>query len=44
MRVMAFTNRIETRPFHKAATLADYISPEELATPRNAARGKLGVA
>lgn len=32
------------RPFHEAADLADFVTPEELATPREGERGRLGVA
>jgi hypothetical protein len=35
---------IEIRPFYEAADLADFVTPEELATPREGERGKLGVA
>jgi hypothetical protein len=35
---------IELRPFLEAADLADFVTPEELATPRGGERGKLGVA
>ena len=35
---------MELRPFMEAADLADYVSPQELATPRKGDRGKLGVA
>ena len=35
---------IEIRPFYEAADLAEYLTPEELSTPREGARGKLGVA
>lgn len=35
---------IEIRPFYEAADLADYVTPEELANPRQGERGKLGVA
>jgi hypothetical protein len=35
---------IEIRPFMEAADLADFVTPEELATPRDGTRGKLGVA
>ena len=35
---------IEIRPFFEAADLADFVTPEELATPRSGERGKLGVA
>lgn len=35
---------IEIRPFFEAADLAGYVTPEELSTPRDGIRGKLGVA
>jgi hypothetical protein len=35
---------IEIRPFLEAADLAEFLTPEELATPRDGTRGKLGVA
>ena len=35
---------MELRPFMEAADLAEYVTPEELATPRKGDRGKLGVA
>ena len=35
---------VEIRPFYEAADLAEYLTPEELATPRDGERGKLGVA
>jgi hypothetical protein len=35
---------IEIRPFYEVADLADFVTPEELANPRTAERGKLGVA
>ena len=35
---------VEIRPFFEAADLAGFVSPEELATPREGERGKLGVA
>jgi hypothetical protein len=35
---------MEIRPFYEAADLADFVTPEELATPRDGIRGKLGVA
>ena len=41
---MLGTSGVEIRPFYEAADLADYLTPEELATPRDGARGKLGVA
>lgn len=37
-------NEIELRPFMEAADLAEYVTPEELATPRAGERGRLGVA
>lgn len=37
-------SEIELRPFYEAEDLADYITPEELAAPRDGERGKLGVA
>jgi hypothetical protein len=42
--VMAGRNVMEIRPFYEAADLADFVTPEELATPREGERGKLGVA
>lgn len=42
--VMPRRNVMEIRPFYEAADLADFITPEELATPREGDRGKLGVA
>ena len=35
---------MEIRPFYEAADLAEFITPEELGTPRDGERGKLGVA
>ena len=35
---------VEIRPFYEAADLAEYLTPEELSTPREGERGKLGVA
>lgn len=35
---------MEIRPFYEAEDLAEFITPEELATPRDGERGKLGVA
>ena len=35
---------MEIRPFYEAADLADFLTPEELSTPREGERGKLGVA
>lgn len=37
-------SEIEIRPFYEAADLAEFVTPEELATPRDGDRGKLGVA
>jgi hypothetical protein len=37
-------SEIEIRPFFEAADLADFVTPEELANPREGERGKLGVA
>jgi hypothetical protein len=37
-------SEIEIRPFYEAEDLAEYVTPEELATPREGTRGKLGVA
>lgn len=37
-------SEIEIRPFYEAADLADFVTPEELATVRDGDRGKLGVA
>lgn len=35
---------MEIRPFYEAEDLAAFMTPEELAAPRDGARGKLGVA
>jgi hypothetical protein len=37
-------SEIEIRPFYEAADLADFLTPEDLSTPRDGERGKLGVA
>src|SRR5262245_20737735 len=37
-------SEIEIRPFFEAADLAEFVTPEELSTPREGTRGKLGVA
>jgi hypothetical protein len=37
-------SEIEIRPFFEAADLGDFVTPEELAAPRDGERGKLGVA
>ena len=41
---MSGPSEIEIRPFFEAADLAEFLTPEELATPRDGERGKLGVA
>ena len=35
---------MEIRPFYEAADLAEFVTPEELAAPRDGERGTLGVA
>jgi hypothetical protein len=42
--VMPGKTGIEIRPFYEAADLAEFVTPEELAKPREGERGKLGVA
>ena len=37
-------SEIETRPLYEATDLAEFLTPEELSTPRDGERGKLGVA
>ena len=37
-------SEMEIRPFYEAADLAEFMTPEELAAPREGERGKLGVA
>src|SRR5262245_13627446 len=37
-------SEIEIRPFYEAADLAEFLTPEEVSTPRDGERGKLGVA
>jgi len=37
-------SKLEIRPFFEAVDLAEFLTPEELATPREGARGTLGVA
>lgn len=37
-------SEIEIRPFYEAADLADFVTSEELSTPRAGERGKVGVA
>ena len=41
---MAGPSAIELWPFLEAEDVAEYLEPEELAAPRDGARGKLGVA
>jgi hypothetical protein len=36
--------RSKSGPFYEAAVMAEYLTPEELAAPREGERGKLGVA
>jgi hypothetical protein len=38
------TTEMEIRPFYEAEDLAAFVTPEELARPRDGVRGKLGVA
>jgi len=42
--IMPGKNEMEIRPFYEAADLAAFVTPEELAAPREGERGKLGVA
>ena len=37
-------SEMEIRPFYEVADLAEFITPEELAAPRDGERGRLGVA
>jgi len=37
-------NTIEIRPFYEVADLGDFLTPEDLAAPREGDRGRLGVA
>jgi hypothetical protein len=41
---MSGPSLIEIWPFLEAADLAEFLTPEELATPRDGERGRLGVA
>jgi hypothetical protein len=41
---MTGRGEIQIRPFYEAADLANFVTPEELAAPRDGDRGKLGVA
>ena len=38
------SSALEIRPFYEAEDLAEFMSPEELAAPREGERGRLGVA
>src|SRR5262245_56163213 len=42
--LMPGRSEMEIRPSYEAADLAEFVTPEELATPRKGERGKLGVA
>jgi hypothetical protein len=42
--LMPGRSEMEIRPFYEAADLAEFMTPEELAAPRDGERGKLGVA
>jgi hypothetical protein len=44
MRAPTLPGEMEIRPFYEAADLAAFVTPEELAAPREGDRGKLGVA
>lgn len=37
-------SKMEIRPFYDGADLAEFMTPEEFAAPRDGERGKLGVA
>ena len=41
---MSGPSEIELRPFLEATDLAGFLTPEELSTPRDGTRGRLGVA
>ena len=41
---MSGPSEVEIQPFLEAADLAEFLTPEELSTPRSGTRGKLGVA
>ncbi len=41
---MSGRSEMEIRPFYEAEDLAEFMTPEELAAPRDGERGKLGVA
>lgn len=40
----AMAGEVEIRPFMEAADLEGFVTPEEMAAPRDGERGKLGVA
>ena len=42
--VAGMKGEMEIRPFYEAADLGEFVTPEELAAPREGERGKLGVA
>jgi len=42
--LMPGRSEMEIRPFYEAADLAEFVTPEELAAPRDGERGRLGVA
>ena len=42
--VTAGRSEMELRPFYEVEDLAGFVTPEELATPRDGDRGRLGVA
>jgi hypothetical protein len=44
MRAPNLPGEMEIRPFYEVADLAEYMTPEELAAPRDGERGRLGVA
>ena len=43
-RAPTIPGEMEIRPFYEAEDLAAFVTPEELAAPRDGERGKLGVA
>jgi hypothetical protein len=43
-RAPMLPGEMEIRPFYEAEDLAEFVTPEELSTPREGERGKLGVA
>ena len=42
--LMPGKSEIEIRPFYEAADLGEFMTPDELAQPRDGERGKLGLA